>query len=435
MNTIPNEITGEIIQHAMQEVTIGRREESSRLKGVLGRINKTWHGIVYGTGQYWERVFVHWRMDMAHIKHVCEMARPNERRRCHLHISTETEAEPDADDLEGIYDVVVISAWSEAIAYHVSPLVYKTQSLTVYTYTPRMVLSVLHDIHTQYAHALENFVCYSTFSATDDGNYLQPILSAHLKQISVSGISPVAFAPGGLQHIKTLRMFSIPLPLSWDQVIRILRNCVVIEELEVVDITCKGNPGGDIIEFPTLRALKVDISEAGGIETVELVYAPGLAYLSLRGDEDAPWDRVVHHMRPILRKIKRCCIGSWAYSTQVKDLWYCIGLWAYSTQVKDFVSELHSTEVLDVREGSTHFLEDIARANGPGHPSLKALKSWIVSRGISDSQVDSLFNWPGSKVTEIFEGMQEQDEPSFRKWESSGTGYAVFPIKGTPDAL
>ncbi|KAK6977310.1 hypothetical protein R3P38DRAFT_2810491 [Favolaschia claudopus] len=404
MQSIPNELTAEIFGHLLNDVP--RREESSKMKGTLGSVNKHWNEVLYSTVKLWDKVFVHYCMDMSHIEHVCRRARPTERK-CHLHISTETEAEFGADDLEGCYDVVTIAAWSAAVAYHLAPLIWKAESITVYTYNAHAVLSQLQDIHADHALALKNFTCYATIAGADHTNYLLPIQSNEIELLSVSGINPIGLAPAQLQHMKTLRMFSVTKPLNWEQTKTILRSSMMLVELEIVDIACNGEVGDDIIELPALRILSLDISEAGGMEIVELLSTPGLVSFTVRGEFDAPWERVTRHMRPTLRKIKQCGIGT--------------GL--YTNEIKEFLSELHSTEVLDIHRGYTHLLEHITQTNGVGHPTMNNLRRWVVASGLTYAQAHRLFDWPGAKVNGVYERSDEDEFTSeFVKWREDGMG-------------
>ncbi|KAK6992159.1 hypothetical protein R3P38DRAFT_3226881 [Favolaschia claudopus] len=335
---------------------------------------------------------------MAYIKSICERARSTERA-SHIHISTETEPEPDADDLKGCYDVRTIEAWSQAVAYHLTPIMYKTESITIYTYNPRMILTILQDHHAEVAQRLKNITCYTTFPSTDATDYLAPVQTELLELVSVSGVSPIRLAH--LQHVKTLRIYSLGIQLTWDEIKTTLRSCVVLEELEVADVAFEVESNTGSVEIPTLRILKVDITEMGGMEILELISTPGLVEFCVQGDFDAPWDRVVLHMRPILRSIKRCSIGTGIYTDELKD----------------FMSELHSVEVLDIRRGGSQFTENMTRSFAPGHPTMKSLKRWIVARGLSQEQALRLRAWPGANVEVIYEGRQDEDEESFVQWD------------------
>ncbi|KAK7022643.1 hypothetical protein R3P38DRAFT_2780632 [Favolaschia claudopus] len=396
------------------------REKCSKLKGRMARVNKTWKNLLYATGELWDTVFVHFCMDLEHVRLICDLAGRTTDPTI-VHVSTEEAEETDADNLPGCESMQDLVAWAMLVGPLLSPVVAQAKSMRVDCAEPQGLFLLLSAIGTQHALDLQQLKCYAMVPHSGNFNYLQPVQSQQLRQLSISRINPIGLAPVNngpnlLHGITVLRLFYIANYMDWDQMIFLLRSCSALEDLDVEGIACNGILGNVKLTLPHLRSLCMELSDRGCAQLASILSLPNIATLTVRGETDAPWRQLVIDFGEVIRKIRQCCICTFYYTGAVKD----------------FIGELHSARLIDIRTGHG-FLTHLTRAAGPGFPSLENLKRWIVPSDLTYSQANILFGWPGSNVDTIYEATKEKDEDRFVEWKRTSRGhYTVGLINDEP---
>ncbi|KAK7027670.1 hypothetical protein R3P38DRAFT_3190729 [Favolaschia claudopus] len=431
MQAVPPELMSEIMALALRDIS--QREEGSKARGQVASVNKRWRDILYDTGEIspsrmqrtkriesgelWDVVFVHFGMDLAHIKHICDLASKPSAPLADLHVSSEKEHEPDADDLEGCDSIQELTLWVVAVAGFLAPVVANSKAIRVDSAAPHGIFMLLGSMGTQHALQLRRLKCYATIPHTDNFNYLQSVRSRRLQHLSVSrihpfGLVPVGQSPNLLFGVTVLRMLYISC-LDWDQMRAILISCNALEELDVVDIDCSGDPGLAVIQLPHLHTLNIDIAEAGGLELAAILRTPAIVTLVVRGVSDSNWARFILDFGEALRSVRNCCICTWVYTDSIRAL----------------IGELHTVEAIDIRAGRSRFLADLTRTDQNGRPVLKQLKRWIVSAEITFDQATVLFGWPEARVESIYAEKKDDEENRFVRWEQVDEGYNLRVIR------
>ncbi|KAK6992158.1 hypothetical protein R3P38DRAFT_3226880 [Favolaschia claudopus] len=352
-------------------------------------------------------------MDTAHIKLVCELASKTSAPAPELHISSETEYEPDADPLEGCESMGALATWVMAVAGLLAPAVAKSHAIRVDAATPHGIFLLLGGMGVQHAAELQRLKCYATNSHADNFNYLQFVLSRRLQHLTFSrlhpfGLVPIGQSPNLLRGVTYLRTVHIS-HLVWDQMKAILTSCEALEELDVADIDCRGDPGTAVIHMPRLRTLVIDISDPGCLQLAAIILTPGIVTLVVRGVSDSPWARFILVFGDAIRSVKNCCICTWVYTESIKAL----------------IGELHAAQAIDLRAGGSRFLDDLTLTHGIGRPPLTQIKRWIVSAHITVPQAKVLFNWPEASVESIYSETRADEEYRFMRWEQADQGYDV----------
>ncbi|KAK7035959.1 hypothetical protein R3P38DRAFT_2771509 [Favolaschia claudopus] len=430
MQKLPAEVKQAIFTLSVQESW--GRERTLNLKGELALVCKDFGQIIYNTGkfavlhvvaaltlktgEFWDRPFVHCRMDEAHIKHICARAEATSRP-IELHISTETEDEPGGPPLAGIVPWNGGPDWALAMASYLRPVVKKAASIRIHAATPETTSRILLNVGFQFATELKHFFCHSTYPAPDDGNGLLSVNSHHLTLLSVGRVDISAMPLVSFRNLRTLSLYYISYKLQWPHLMTIFANCLSVESLEVVGVACEGEVGGGRVTLPAVREFTTDLTIPGAIEVASMIFLPSIVTLTMRGEWVQGWTPFTSAFAQTLSKVKQCCIDGEMYSPDVAD----------------FLAALHSVEVLDLRSSSAGFLRGLARAvgpHGPRHPDLVNLKYWVVSLGVTLAQVRVLLDWPGSDVRAVYAAASPPQD--IIEWEEEDGVLTLTPVEDIP---
>ncbi|KAK6988115.1 hypothetical protein R3P38DRAFT_3229680 [Favolaschia claudopus] len=417
MASFPSEVAQNIVLLSVDDLYCKEREERSRLKGRLARINKQWWNVVYGTGELWDSLFVHSRMSMRHLKHICERAEETDRR-LSLHISTEDEEEFGAEDLRGLDTVHAVGSWSLRAGAFLATVVLEARSVRINSMNPHCVFLILQNTGMQQALQIDDLRCYVTLPTANDFNYLQPMVSQRLETLCLSRVNLRRLPTIQMQTITTLRLFYLLDQLDWIDFRAILLAFVALQELELADISCGGDLGTAPLTLLTVRELSLDLSGFGGLELANILDVPNIEKLTVRGEFDAPWKHFVVAFRGTLRLVKRCALCAEAYTQDLANL----------------LHELRAVEIVDIRTSTSDFLRDLAR--GPINPprNMRRLREWIVPSDVFYSQIRNLFDWPDCQVEVIYEETEddEQFEGMVLKWVRLNNGFSVDLVHANP---
>ncbi|KAK6980490.1 hypothetical protein R3P38DRAFT_2809108 [Favolaschia claudopus] len=400
MQAFPPEVVCMIFKSVLGDVT--RREQGSKARGKLARVCKKWRLVLYETGELWNVSFVHFRMDIKHIQLVCRLAvGTGERARAHLpilHVSTEDEDEPDAATLKECGSPEALAEWLAAVAGFLAPVVAHAKSLTIDSTTPLGVSAILTSIGVQQASNLEQLTCYSYDRHSDNVDYLQSVVSRQLQSLSITRINPIGLAPclenqspNLLHNVTALHLYMLT-NLTWDQMKMILRSPVALQELDVWEVECSGDPGTEVVHLPQLRSLAMDDLESGGLQLAAFLSMPAIENLTVNaaGGGDGGWRRLLD-FEDVIRRVKTCRIGSWQVlaNSLIRD-------------PDTGVGKLTSARLIDLSSCTDTFLAEFIRTRGLEHPRLENVKRWIVRDDITRPQAKVLLTWPGSAVEAIY---------------------------------
>ncbi|KAK7033849.1 hypothetical protein R3P38DRAFT_3264439 [Favolaschia claudopus] len=417
MASFPNEVIQNIVLVSMAAQDVEEREENSRWKGCMARVNRDWGIVVYGTGELWDTLFVHSCMSMRHIMHICRRAAANERP-SHLRFSSETEEEPGAENLVGLDTVTDVARWATRIGGHLAPIVLKANSIRVDSMSPGAIFDILGNVGAQQAMDLEDLRCYATVqtAAHDDFNYLQQVQSLRLRSLAVSRVNLVRFPTTQLQTIRTLRLFALFDALAWHQLRTLLLGCIALEELDVDSIRCTGDRGSTNLTLLTVCQLSLDLSTVGGAELAKILDLPRLRTLTLRGEDESPWEEFALDFNPMLRIIKRCTLCAENFTEALASVFH----------------QLHSVNTVDVRPGGSDFLLSLTLGFIEPPTGMRRLQQWIVSGNVAYRQAAFLFDWPGSIVQVVYESREDEREGSFVEWRRRNRGFVVDLVHADP---
>ncbi|KAK7001034.1 hypothetical protein R3P38DRAFT_2796522 [Favolaschia claudopus] len=404
MKALPKELRQAIIIEAMDDVE--GREVSLKRKGEVALVCRDFHNIVYDTG---EQV-------LNHIEHICKRASATSRLKS-LHISTETEREAGAENLEGCVSIEKIASWASRIGAHLRPVLEQVSRVWIKSTTPYAIYLIMRCIGVKAATELKEFHCHSMHDDNDHPNFLRSVRSQQLSHLSIWRVSPAGLTLNQFRAVRKLQLFHIAFKLEWLQLRGIFVNCPAVEALEVTGVVCKGSLGNSRITLPAVREFTTDISEAGAIEVASMLLMPSLFKFTVRGTRNAPWRAFTESFAPMLCGIRRCSLDAGRFTSAVAG----------------FMGTLQGVEVIDLRRGGNWLVEQLTTRARFERSKLPSLKRWVVASDLTFSEARVLLKWPGSTVHAVYEEARDEEDGHFVEWKQGNDDtFSLIPMIAEP---